>query len=146
MAISPSQFDVMTNTTEPTNLPSIYPTLRYRDADAAIAFLTDALGLKLQERHDRPDGTVAHAQLAWGSGLVMLSTAGVGDTTFDLGPVCLYLATDDPDSHHDKAVAGGAEIVMGLVDQDYGSREYAARDPEGNVWCFGTYRPGVAAR
>lgn len=33
------------------------------------------------------------------------------------------------------------EIVMGLTDQDYGSREYAARDSEGNLWCFGTYRP-----
>ncbi len=134
----------MTDSPEATNLPSIYPTLRYRDADAAITYLSDVLGLSLQERHDGPDGTVAHAQLAWGNGLVMLSTAGVGDTTFDLGPVCLYLAIDDPDAHHDKAVAGGAEIVMGLVDQDYGSREYAARDPEGNVWCFGTYRPGVA--
>jgi hypothetical protein len=24
----------------------------------------------------------------------------------------------------------------------YGSREYTAGDPEGNVWSFGTYRPG----
>ena len=31
---------------------------------------------------------------------------------------------------------------MGLTDQDYGSRRFAARDPHGNVWCFGTYRPG----
>lgn len=45
------------------------------------------------------------------------------------------------DGHHDRAVAAGAEIVMGLTDQDYGSREYAARDSEGNLWCFGTYRP-----
>ena len=30
---------------------------------------------------------------------------------------------------------------MGLTDQDYGSREFAARDPHGNVWSFGTYRP-----
>jgi uncharacterized glyoxalase superfamily protein PhnB len=135
----------MTPTTDPTNRPSIYPTLRYRDAEAAITFLTDVLGLTLKERHDGPDGTVAHAQLAWGNGLVMLSTAGVGDPIFDLGPVCLYLAVDDPDNHHGKAAAGGAEIVMGLVDQDYGSREYAARDPEGNVWCFGTYRPGIAS-
>ena len=92
-----------------------------------------------------PDATVAHAQLAWGSGLVMPSTPGLGDTTFDLGPVCICLATDDPDSHHNKTVAGGAEIAMGLVDQDYGSREYGAPDPEGNVQCFDTYRPGVAA-
>jgi len=30
-----------------------------------------------------------------------------------------------------------------LHDTDYGSRDYAARDPEGNVWSFGTYRPAV---
>jgi uncharacterized glyoxalase superfamily protein PhnB len=30
---------------------------------------------------------------------------------------------------------------MGLTDQPYGSREYAAHDPEGNAWYFGTYRP-----
>ena len=53
------------------------------------------------------------------------------------------VVVDDPDALHDRAVAGGAEIVMGLTDQDYGSREFAARDPHGNVWCFGTYRPGL---
>ena len=30
---------------------------------------------------------------------------------------------------------------MGLTDQPYGSREYCARDLEGNVWCFVTYSP-----
>jgi uncharacterized glyoxalase superfamily protein PhnB len=52
------------------------------------------------------------------------------------------VAVDDPDAHHARAKAAGAVIMMELTDQDYGSREYAARDPEGNVWCFGTYRPG----
>ena len=32
---------------------------------------------------------------------------------------------------------------MELVDQPYGSREYAVTDPEGNVWSVGTYRPAV---
>jgi uncharacterized glyoxalase superfamily protein PhnB len=40
-------------------------------------------------------------------------------------------------------VAAGAEILHGPVDQPYGSREYAAVDPEGNVWSIGTYRPTV---
>ena len=53
----------------------------------------------------------------------------------------IYVAVDDPDTHHDRAVGAGAEVVMELTDQDYGSREYAAKDPEGNVWCFATYRP-----
>ena len=38
-------------------------------------------------------------------------------------------------------MAAGAEIVMDLHDTDYGSREYMVRDPEGNLWSFGTYRP-----
>ena len=48
---------------------------------------------------------------------------------------------EDADAHHARAKAAGAEIVMELMDTDYGSRDYAARDPEGNVWNFGTYRP-----
>jgi uncharacterized glyoxalase superfamily protein PhnB len=51
-----------------------------------------------------------------------------------------YVVTDDPDGLHDRAVAAGAKIVMGLTDQDYGSRDFAACDPEGNRWSFGTYR------
>jgi uncharacterized glyoxalase superfamily protein PhnB len=47
----------------------------------------------------------------------------------------------DADNHHRQAVAAGAEMVMELQDQDYGSREYTARDPEGNFWSFCTYQP-----
>jgi len=126
------------------NLPSIYPVLRYDDATKAIRFLTEAFGLTEHFVTPGPDGAIGHAELAWGNGLVMLSSGSVGSSAFALGPVCLYLAVSDPDAHHDRAVAAGAEIVMELTDQDYGSREYAAGDPEGNVWCFGTYQPGPA--
>jgi uncharacterized glyoxalase superfamily protein PhnB len=124
------------------NLPSVYPTLRFRDAAKAIRFLTEAFGLTEHVVYRGPDGTIGHAELAWGNGLIMLSSAS--DVAFlrDLGPTGVYLAVDDPDAHHARAVAAGAEIVMALTDQDYGSREYAARDTEGNVWSFGTYRPG----
>lgn len=50
---------------------------------------------------------------------------------------------DDVDAHHRRAVEHGAEIVMEPTDQDYGSRDYMARDAEGNVWSFGTYAPQV---
>ena len=53
----------------------------------------------------------------------------------------IYLAVDDVDAHHDKAVAAGAEIAYPLTDQPYGSREYAVRDLEGHLWYVGTYRP-----
>lgn len=124
--------------------PSVYPTLRYDDARAAIEFLTKSLGLVAGEVHEGPDGQVMHAELSWGNGVVMVSSRPSGEPdVFDTGTAVIYLAVDDPDAAHDRAVAAGAEIVRGLTDQDYGSRDFAARDPEGNVWSFGTYRPAA---
>jgi uncharacterized glyoxalase superfamily protein PhnB len=73
----------------------------------------------------------------------MLSSASEGREQFNqaVGHYSLYLAVDHPDAHHDRARQAGAEIVLGLKDEDYGSRGYTARDPEGNLWSFGTYRP-----
>jgi uncharacterized glyoxalase superfamily protein PhnB len=45
------------------------------------------------------------------------------------------------DALHDRVLASGVVIEEGLVDRDYGSREFTCRDPEGNLWCFGTYWP-----
>ena len=53
----------------------------------------------------------------------------------------VYIVVADPDEHHARAREGGAEIVRELNDTEYGSREYAAKDPEGNTWYFGTYQP-----
>jgi uncharacterized glyoxalase superfamily protein PhnB len=58
--------------------------------------------------------------------------------------VSLYVVVPDPDAHHDRAVAADADIVRELEDQPYGSREYSLRDPEGNLWSFGTYDPYAA--
>jgi uncharacterized glyoxalase superfamily protein PhnB len=124
--------------------PAIYPVLRYKDADAAITYLTDAFGFVPGEVTRDDQGTIVHATLTWANGMVMLSESRGGDSPFDLGPTCLYLVVDDPDAHYARALAAGAEMTMELTDQPYGSREYAARDPEGNVWCFGTYQPAPA--
>jgi uncharacterized glyoxalase superfamily protein PhnB len=125
---------------------SIYPTLRYDDARTAIAYLTGTLGLVEQHVSTGDDGAVAHAELSFGDGVVMLGTRRAGQDAFDTGRAVLYLALDSADAvdaHHDRAVAAGAEVVLELVDQPYGSREYAVRDPEGNIWSIGSYRPQV---
>jgi uncharacterized glyoxalase superfamily protein PhnB len=75
--------------------------------------------------------------------MVMLGTAR-GDDRFATGRAVVYVVVDDPDATHDQAKAAGATIVQELTDQDYGSREFAAEDPEGNVWSFGTYDPFAA--
>ena len=127
----------------------IFPTLRYRDAPAMIAWLGRGFGFAEHAVYRGEAGTIVHAQLAVGSALIMLSSAR--DDRFGAmvgapgsGPgngQAIYIAVDDVDAHHDRAKTAGAEILMPLTDTDYGSRDYICRDPEGCVWCFGTWTP-----
>jgi uncharacterized glyoxalase superfamily protein PhnB len=50
------------------------------------------------------------------------------------------VVTDEPDALFARARAAGAEAISEPSDTDYGSRDFAVRDPEGNRWSFGTYR------
>lgn len=127
---------------------SIHTTLRYDDPRAAIDFLTGALGFRALHTHTDDDGVIAHAELAWDdghdTGVLAVGARKGTDDPFDTGRAVTYLTCEDPDALHDRAVAAGAPVAMGLTDQDYGSREFAVTDPEGNAWCVGTYRPGTA--
>jgi uncharacterized glyoxalase superfamily protein PhnB len=127
------------------NPPSIWPILSYRDAPAAIAFLRDAFGFEERAVYSR-DGepsVVEHAEMRWPlGGGIMLGTAGKDDTPFGRrmpGNDSVYAVCDDPDALYHRATAAGAEVVRGLVDEDYGSRGFTVRDLEGNLWSFGTY-------
>jgi uncharacterized glyoxalase superfamily protein PhnB len=119
----------------------IIPTLRYDDAKAAIDFLERAFGFDRKAVMENEDGTIGHAELTSGRGMVMIGSSGRGDSQFDTGHASIYVIVDDPDAVHDRAKAAGADISRELSDMDYGSREFSARDPEGNVWSFGTYDP-----
>ena len=125
----------------------IFPFLRYEDAPAAFEWLHRAFGFEKQMLVPGPKGTIAHAQLRYGASVLMIGTAeddfmnmktpkAAGGTTQGI-----YVHVDDIDAHHDRAKAAGAEIIMELEDTEYGAREYAARDPEGHLWSFGTYGP-----
>jgi uncharacterized glyoxalase superfamily protein PhnB len=123
---------------------TIYPTLRYRDARAAIDWLVEAFGFEEKDVHADAEGIIRHAELSGFGGIVMLGTEPDGGdpvTGKTAGQGSLYLSHDAIDALHDRAVAAGAEIVRPLQDTDYGSRDFSARDPEGNVWSFGTYSP-----
>jgi uncharacterized glyoxalase superfamily protein PhnB len=122
--------------------PTLYPTMRFRDAPAAIEFLKAAFGFEEVAVHANADGTIAHAELSYGPSILMLGSER-GDTP-RAGTGWLYMAIEDPDAHCERARAAGAEIVTEVFDTDYGSRDYQARDLEGNSWSFGTYRPAVA--
>jgi len=115
--------------------PTVFPTMKYRDADSAIDFLERAFGAEAHAVHRDGDGRVRHAELRLGNGMVMLgeAEAAVGGD--------VYVVVSDVDGHCSRARQAGAEIVREPNDTDYGSREYGARDPEGLAWHFGTYQP-----
>ena len=128
---------------------TVMPALQYRDARAAIAFLTRAFGFAEKAVYDGPDGSVAHAELTLGNGLVMLGSAKENDYSKLLvrpdaaggATMGVYCVVTDADAHCAQAKSAGATIVREPVTQDYGGRDYTAKDPEGNVWTFGTYDP-----
>jgi uncharacterized glyoxalase superfamily protein PhnB len=130
-----------------TSHPNIFPALRYADAEAALAWLHAAFGFTEHAVHRGEDGTIHHAELQFGAGMVMIGQQrddgwGPGDAADPFAsPVGIYVVVADADTHHARAVAAGATIVRGLTDQDYGSRDFSARDLDGNLWSFGTYDP-----
>jgi uncharacterized glyoxalase superfamily protein PhnB len=120
--------------------PTVFPALSYDDPRAAVDFLESAFGAEEHAVYRADDGGIRHAELRFGNGLVMFGPSGDRDSV----PASVYVVVDDPDAHHERARAAGAEIVLELHDTDYGSREYGAKDPEGNAWYFGTYQPFAA--
>lgn len=127
-------------------MSSVVPTLRYSDAEAAMRWLVDVLGMEELAVYRDEDGTITHAELKWRTGYVMLGTKGEG-AFGSTGPAVTYLVESDSsaiDAGHRRAIEESADVVMAPSEQDYGSREFAVRDPEGNVWSIGTYDPATA--
>jgi len=131
----------MTDTKTPP--PQVWPTLRATDARALIKFLVEAFGFEETAVYGEGD-RVDHAQLSWPlGGGIMLGSADRGpEDKWSLKPGSFgaYVVADDIDALHTRAAKAGAEIIRPPQDTDYGSHEFAARDPEGNLWSFGTYR------
>ena len=134
----------MTDKTPP---PTVWPTLRANDARALIRFLVDVVGFEetaVYGEGGEDGGVVHHAELSWplGGGIMLGSARDDGGEAGPTPPgACsAYVVVDEPDALCDRVRAGGAEITVDLHDTDYGSRDFAIRDPEGNRWYFGTYR------
>ena len=109
-----------------------------------MEFLCRAFGFEEHAVYEE-DGELVHVELRHDNGIVMVNDEGGADggTSGEAGHGEFYVVVEDADAHHDRAKAAGAEIIMELRDTDYGSRDYAARDPDGNRWFFGTYRPAA---
>ncbi|MFT5391690.1 MAG: uncharacterized glyoxalase superfamily protein PhnB/uncharacterized protein (DUF952 family) [Gammaproteobacteria bacterium] len=132
------------------------PTLVYKDAPRAIAWLEDAFGFKprMIVREAAPGRgrthTIVHSQLNLGESLIMVSSAG--DRPFDAlhqpgdvnnGAVTQspHVVVPDADVAYLKAKGAGATMVMDIVDEPHGGRGFSCKDIEGHLWNFGDYDP-----
>lgn len=131
---------------------TVIPCLRYRDAQAAMQWLCEAFGFERHAVHAKPDGTIAHAQLTFGNGMVMLGSVLAKETPWGrlirqpdgvsgAETQSPYVIVADVDRVYERAKAAGAEIVIDIHDEDYGGRGFSCRDPEGHLWNFGSYDP-----
>ena len=123
-------------------MAGVTPVLRYRDSARAVEFLIEAFGFERHAVYEGEGGSVEHAELASGDGMVMIGPDREDAFGGRAGNGRTYVVVEDADAHCAHARSTGAEIVREPEDQDYGSRDYTARDFEGNLWSFGTYRPG----
>nr|WP_297352624.1 VOC family protein [uncultured Caldimonas sp.] len=139
------------NPTAKNTRATVIPCLRYREAPAAIDWLCEVFGF---ERHlvvPNDTGGIAHAQLSFGNGMVMIASADQESEYGDLvnlpdqvGGVetqSPYLVVNDADAVYRRAVDAGAQIIIEIKDEDYGGRGFTCRDLEGRLWNVGTYDP-----
>ena len=131
---------------------TVIPCLRYRDAPTAIEWLCQVFGFEKHLVVPNDDSTIAHAQLSFGNGMVMLGSVMSEETEFGLlvkqpeevggtSTQSAYLVVVDADAVYASAKAGGARIAMEIRDEDYGGRGFSCYDLEGHLWSFGTYDP-----
>lgn len=131
-------------------IATIIPTMRYRDAPAALDWLCNTFGFEALLVVAGENETIAHAQLTFGNGMIMLGSAG--DNEFDqlqkspkdaggINTQSPYVVVADADEQHRRVLEARAEIVYEIEDQPHGGRFFSCRDPEGHLWNFGTYDP-----
>jgi uncharacterized glyoxalase superfamily protein PhnB len=124
--------------------PTVWPALRYDDAPGAVRFLVDVFGFREALVVPDDSGDIVHAELRWpeGGAVMLGSTKHTEGTHAEMKPgvSAVYVVTDDVDAVYARAGAAGMDFPDKLHDTDYGSRTFTTRDPEGNLWTFGTYR------
>jgi uncharacterized glyoxalase superfamily protein PhnB len=125
-----------------TGAPTLFPEILYRDARKAAAWIESAMGFHPTLTVPGSDGSLKHAELRLGDGVVFIGSAPESAEFRGLTHFA-NLQVSDPDAHHTRASAAGARIVMEPQLAPFGARFYAARDPEGFLWWVSDYKPSI---
>jgi uncharacterized glyoxalase superfamily protein PhnB len=133
----------------PEGMPRISPYLFYTDVPAALDWLAKVFGFELRLSMPGADGSIMHAEMILGDGVIMMGPASEEQDTRsprELPGVnqSLYVYVDDVNAHFQRAKASGAAIVTEPVEMFWGDRMYSARDLEGHHWSFAQHVKEVA--
>jgi len=129
---------------------TIIPALRYNDAHKAIRWLCENLGFEKRAVHG-DDHIVHHAQLTFGSGMIMIGSYRKGEyDQFISLPMHIqnqntqsaYLYVEDINGYYTKVSEKGVVIVLPYKEEPHGTG-FSCRDPEGHLWSFGDYNPWI---
>jgi uncharacterized glyoxalase superfamily protein PhnB len=129
---------------------TIIPGYRYRNAPAAIDWFSKVFGFERHAVYEGENGSIAHAELTLGGGMIMLGSEKDDELGRGFKPLdelsgietCIcHIVVSDADAAYARAVAAGAVVIRPLQDTPYGSREFGVKDPEGRSWFAGTYDP-----
>ncbi len=123
--------------------PGMWLSLRLRDVPAMLGWLQAVGFTELALFHD-DDGVLMHGEYLWpAGGGVMVGAERDGPAWVQpVGSQAVYVVAADPDAVYAAALAAGGTSLYPPTDQDYGGRDAGVRDPDGNMWSFGTYAPG----
>jgi uncharacterized glyoxalase superfamily protein PhnB len=126
-----------------TSISRIIPLVVCEDIAATHDFLVEAFGFESGELYRDGDGRVVHGEVRAGDAAIWLHAVSpdhelASPRALSQSSGGLVVHVDDVDAHFRHAREAGATIDSEPVDQEYGQREYGARDPEGHRWWFAT--------
>jgi PhnB protein len=128
-------------------MQTVTPYLLYEDVAAAIDWLSRAFGFEERLHFADDDGTVTHAEVALGDGVVYLGHPGAeyrSPKRVGTSSHLVHVYVKDVDAHHARAVEAGVPVLGELEDTPYGDRRYDAEDLEGQRWSFAQRMKAVA--
>jgi PhnB protein len=133
----------------PSGYSGVTPYLIIRGAKGALDFYKKAFSAVELMRFPGPGGTIGHAEIKIGEGIVMLAdempdTPYRSPEAFGGTPVSLMFYVADVDRRFAQAVSAGATVQREVKDQFYGDRSGTLIDPFGHIWTIATHTEDVS--
>ena len=127
----------------PDNSSVVMPRLICRDPAAEIDFCARTFSAVEINRRPGPDGKAAHALMSIGPAMIMIEAewptlASRAPTPDGSSPVVIFMYVEDVDQTVERAIGGGAKVLIPAQNQFWGDRIAWIMDPSGHVWTVAT--------